>query len=131
VPIWGQKVDRLSRSSKSPLNSNTSANLRNENRLAGQLTAWPVPHLAPEMPIEYRNLGGCGTLYLIDPNGAESVVHSFDETNGWDPIGIAANAAGDVYGATLLGGVVVPESIGLNTHFSFQPSFGEAPIVLN
>src|SRR5580693_9028157 len=33
--------------SRSSPNSKTSTNLKNENKLAGQLTAWPVPHLAP------------------------------------------------------------------------------------
>jgi uncharacterized repeat protein (TIGR03803 family) len=47
---------------------------------------------------------GCGTVFKIDPNGQESVLHGFDEEDGWEPIGIVLDPAGNIYGATQLGG---------------------------
>jgi uncharacterized repeat protein (TIGR03803 family) len=48
--------------------------------------------------------GGCGVVFKLGPNGHETVLHTFDITDGWDPVGIARDASGNLYGATLLGG---------------------------
>ena len=48
--------------------------------------------------------GGCGEVYKIEPNGNETVLHSFNLPDGWEPIGIVPDPAGDLYGATQIGG---------------------------
>ncbi len=48
--------------------------------------------------------GGCGAVYKIEPNGYETVLHGFDLTDGWGAVGIGPDAAGDLYGATEIGG---------------------------
>jgi uncharacterized repeat protein (TIGR03803 family) len=50
---------------------------------------------------------GCGTLAKIDPSGKETLLHVFTGVNGdgGSPMGaVLINAAGDIYGTTLLGG---------------------------
>lgn len=52
---------------------------------------------------------GCGTVYELSPNGsgawAETILLSFDGTDGNNPLGnFAMDAAGNLYGATLDGG---------------------------
>jgi len=47
----------------------------------------------------------CGVVFKIDPSGHESVLHKFTGEDGATPIAILAlDAAGNLYGATQLGG---------------------------
>ncbi|MGA3089640.1 MAG: choice-of-anchor tandem repeat GloVer-containing protein [Terriglobales bacterium] len=50
---------------------------------------------------------GCGTVFKIDPSGAETVLHSFaGQPDGSNPTGsLTLVAAGNLYGATPYGGV--------------------------
>jgi uncharacterized repeat protein (TIGR03803 family) len=48
--------------------------------------------------------GGCGTVFKLNPSGQGSVLHSFDINDGWGPVGIVVDPAGNVYGATEDGG---------------------------
>lgn len=52
---------------------------------------------------------GCGTVFKIDTAGKETVLHSFDKTDGSNPSSsITLDAAGNLYGATLFGGTSNP-----------------------
>jgi len=45
---------------------------------------------------------GRGTLFKIDPNGRETVLHPFSEEDGAFPVaGLIADAQGDLYGTTI------------------------------
>lgn len=51
--------------------------------------------------------GGCGTVFKLAPNGAETIQHVFhpDGSDGIEPVaGLVADAAGNLYGAALGGG---------------------------
>jgi uncharacterized repeat protein (TIGR03803 family) len=49
---------------------------------------------------------GCGTVFKVDPSGTETVLHAFSGAgDGWNPTGnLVLDAAGNLYGTTLLGG---------------------------
>ena len=55
---------------------------------------------------------GCGVVFALDPNGNETVLHTFTGSDGFYPFaGLIRDAAGNLYGATsnddgLTGGVV-------------------------
>ena len=49
---------------------------------------------------------GYGTIFKITPAGVETVVHSFDFTDGYDPqTAMTLGIDGNLYGTTLLGGI--------------------------
>jgi uncharacterized repeat protein (TIGR03803 family) len=51
--------------------------------------------------------GGCGTVFKVDANGKETVLHSFSggTTDGiWPVAGLVSDAAGNFYGTTFQGG---------------------------
>jgi len=48
---------------------------------------------------------GCGTIFKITPEGRFTTLHSFVETDGWEPIaGLIEATDGNFYGTTYLGG---------------------------
>src|SRR3974390_1964584 len=49
---------------------------------------------------------GCGVVFKLDSSGVETVLHIFSGAgDGWNPTGnLILDAAGDLYGATPLGG---------------------------
>jgi len=49
---------------------------------------------------------GCGTVFEIDPSGAETVLHSFGGAgDGWNPTArVILDSAGNIYGTTAYGG---------------------------
>ena len=52
---------------------------------------------------------GCGTVFKLQPNADgswhESVLHRFDEANGWSPVGgLIFDSTGNIYGLTNMGG---------------------------
>jgi uncharacterized repeat protein (TIGR03803 family) len=62
--------------------------------------------------------GGCGTVFKITPAGTLTTLHSFDNTDGFGPIGGFVQASnGDFYGTTILGG-----SNGDGTVFKIAPN---------
>jgi uncharacterized repeat protein (TIGR03803 family) len=47
----------------------------------------------------------CGVVFEIKPNGAERVLHSFDNADGGNPLGnLFKDRAGNIYGTTFFGG---------------------------
>jgi uncharacterized repeat protein (TIGR03803 family) len=47
----------------------------------------------------------CGVVFEISPNGAETVLHSFDNADGGNPLGsLFKDRAGNIYGTTFSGG---------------------------
>jgi uncharacterized repeat protein (TIGR03803 family) len=52
------------------------------------------------------NMSGCGTLFEIAPNKAETVLYSFHgQSDGYEPYGgVIADKSGNLYGTTLYGG---------------------------
>jgi uncharacterized repeat protein (TIGR03803 family) len=45
-----------------------------------------------------------GAVYKVDPAGNETVLHTFDYTDGSGPNGLISDSAGNLYGATFVGG---------------------------
>ena len=57
------------------------------------------------------NGGGCGTVFKIDTSGKETVLHSFNNTDGSTPFtSVTLDAEGNIYGATSFGGTGNPPS---------------------
>jgi uncharacterized repeat protein (TIGR03803 family) len=53
------------------------------------------------------NYGGCGVVYRITPSGKYKIIHSFDQTNGANPVApVVLGTDGNFYGTTPLGGSV-------------------------
>jgi uncharacterized repeat protein (TIGR03803 family) len=49
--------------------------------------------------------GGCGTVFKIDRMGRETVLHSFESSEGTNPLaGLIADTEGNLYGSTFAGG---------------------------
>jgi uncharacterized repeat protein (TIGR03803 family) len=48
---------------------------------------------------------GLGTVFKIDPNGVETILHSFNGTDGQVPNGLIRDSAGNLYGTTVSGGI--------------------------
>ncbi len=47
----------------------------------------------------------CGVVFEISPNGAETVLHNFDNADGGNPLGsLFKDRAGNLYGTTFFGG---------------------------
>lgn len=56
------------------------------------------------MSCSYSN-GGCGTIWRLDLNGNETVLHRFSGADGAIPLaGVIRDAAGSIYGTTSTGG---------------------------
>ncbi len=57
---------------------------------------------------------GGGVVYRLNAAGAETILHTFDRVQGfqegWFPMGIIGDAAGNLYGSTYYGGSVICES---------------------
>jgi uncharacterized repeat protein (TIGR03803 family) len=50
-------------------------------------------------------LDTCGTVFKLDATGTETVVHAFNQVDGWNPIaGLIRDVAGNLYGTTRQGG---------------------------
>jgi uncharacterized repeat protein (TIGR03803 family) len=49
---------------------------------------------------------GCGVVFMLDPSGNETVLHTFHGgTDGWEPYGaLIRDSAGNLYGTTWFGG---------------------------
>jgi uncharacterized repeat protein (TIGR03803 family) len=71
---------------------------------------------------------GCGTVFELDTNGTETVLHSFTGADGANPhASVTRDGAGNLYGATLFGGAnnkgvlfkVTPATRGYNLLYSF------------
>lgn len=72
---------------------------------------------------------GCGVVYMLDPNGNETILHNFTSgTDGADPnAGVVRDAAGNLYGTTRSGGSAggcVSKS-GCGVLFKLDPSGNE------
>jgi uncharacterized repeat protein (TIGR03803 family) len=49
---------------------------------------------------------GCGTVFKLDTNGAETVLHNFNGPDGANPLSnLILDAKGDLYGTTRFGGI--------------------------
>jgi len=61
---------------------------------------------------------GCGTVFKLDPTGAETVLYRFTGgTDGLVPTGLVLDAAGNLYGSTLDAGIS-----GSGTVFKLDPA---------
>lgn len=79
----------------------------------------------------------CGTVFKLDPSGNETVLHTFDNTDGATPIGsLTMDTAGNLYGTTTAGGLtsqLAPQGQGVvfkitpSGDFSVLYEFGSAP----
>ena len=48
---------------------------------------------------------GCGVVFKLDTTGEETVLHSFDDSDGVNPVcGVTMDSKGNMYGTTLAGG---------------------------
>jgi len=65
---------------------------------------------------------GCGVIFKVDPNGKETVLHSFSGLDGALPelAGLAGNRAGVLYGATYEGGTSTECPIGCGVVFQID-----------
>jgi len=65
---------------------------------------------------------GCGVVFKVNPSGNESVLHSFDNSDGKRPFAsLIIDAAGNLYGTTFWGG---PSAFGVV--FKLDPSGNES-----
>jgi uncharacterized repeat protein (TIGR03803 family) len=51
------------------------------------------------------NGNGCGVVYKLSASGEETVLHAFTGSDGSDPLGLAADGDGNLYGTTQGGGI--------------------------
>ncbi|HVV63969.1 MAG TPA: choice-of-anchor tandem repeat GloVer-containing protein [Rhizomicrobium sp.] len=75
---------------------------------------------------------GCGTIYKITPDGAETVVYAFrGGKDGASPLGqLAIDAKGNLYGTTSAGGVDCNGfGVGCGTVFEFEPATGKHKVL--
>jgi len=65
-------------------------------------------------------IGGCGTVFSITPDGTLTTLHSFNGTDGGNPVaGLVQGTDGKFYGTTTQGGAnTCPEGFGCGTVFS-------------
>ena len=64
-----------------------------------------------------------GTVFKLDTSGNETVLHSFDGSDGWAPYsGLVMDKAGNLYGTTGLGGAGTYCSNGCGTVFEINTS---------
>jgi len=67
---------------------------------------------------------GCGTLFEITPEGTLSTLHSFDNTDGYIPVGLIQGTDGDFYGTTAGGGAGACVFGGCGTVFRLSVGLG-------
>jgi uncharacterized repeat protein (TIGR03803 family) len=48
---------------------------------------------------------GCGIVFKLDPQGTETILHSFSGTDGSNPYSVILDSAGNLYGVTTFGGL--------------------------
>jgi uncharacterized repeat protein (TIGR03803 family) len=61
---------------------------------------------------------GCGAVFKLTPKGTETLLHSFNGKNGAIPVaGLLRDAAGNLYGTTVLGGDTKCYEYGCGTVF--------------
>jgi uncharacterized repeat protein (TIGR03803 family) len=66
---------------------------------AGNL--YGVANAGGDLTCPYNGGGGCGVVFKLDPNGVLSVLYAFHGANdGYAPISLTTDAAGNVYGMT-------------------------------
>jgi len=54
---------------------------------------------------------GCGVVFKVDPSGTETVLHTFNSSDGGFPVAsLTADSAGNLYGTTFFGG---PSNLGV------------------
>ncbi len=72
---------------------------------------------------QYGGAPQYGTVYKIDPNGVETVLHVFsgETDDGMYPSGVFIDAAGNLYGTTEYGGAGCAEKYGCGTVFKITP----------
>jgi len=66
--------------------------------------------------------GGCGTVFQITEAGTLTTLHSFDLSDGSEPVGLVQASDGNFYGAALLGGTSSNCSGGCGTVFELTPT---------
>jgi uncharacterized repeat protein (TIGR03803 family) len=73
-------------------------------------------------------VSGCGTVFSIDPqSGTETVLHSFDYTDGMYPLGGLIKVGGKLYGTTSAGGT---GGVGNNgVLFALDPATGKEKVL--
>ncbi len=77
---------------------------------------------------------GCGTVFKVTASGTQTVLHSFDGTDGSSPNGVIQATNGNFYGTTAFGGAngrgtvfeITPSGT-LTTLASFNGTDGQAP----
>jgi uncharacterized repeat protein (TIGR03803 family) len=75
---------------------------------------------------------GCGTVFKLTKSGEQVWLHSFNGTNGWQPMaGLLRNSAGDLFGTTVQGGITsCGEQDGCGTVFELNKA-GKKETVLH
>jgi uncharacterized repeat protein (TIGR03803 family) len=72
---------------------------------------------------------GCGTIYKITPAGKYTLLYTFDQANGANPMGpLLLGTDGNFYGTTLYGGTVNGIYNGNGVFFRITPSGQYTPI---
>jgi uncharacterized repeat protein (TIGR03803 family) len=73
---------------------------------------------------------GCGVVFEITPSGIETVLHTFDESDGWSPqAGLAQATTGNFFGTTFTGGTTDPSCWSQGCGTIFEISTGLGPFV--
>jgi uncharacterized repeat protein (TIGR03803 family) len=72
----------------------------------------------------HRTIFGCGAVFKITPFGKETLLHSFDGTHGWTPIGDLINVNGILYGTTAFG----VQGVGCGIVFKISTSGKESTV---
>lgn len=73
--------------------------------------------------------GGCGTVFKLAPNGTETVLYAFTNSNGDGDApygGVIADSAGNLYGTTIYGGGTGCDGLGCGTVFKIAADGSES-----
>jgi len=74
-----------------------------------------------------NNGPGCGVVFKLAPNGQETILHTFTGPDGCGPQpDLVSDAAGNLYGTTLNGGVVAGPADGCGVVFKLDPAGNES-----